>query len=92
MLITKFSKVNSIHGSIKINFDLLKNKDIFIDYKGHVKNVTINGKEINVIHTNDRIYISSNYLSTKNVLIVNFISQYAENGLGLVKSDSDSEV
>jgi len=82
---------SDFEGSVIIHFSLNNLEDTFLDFHGKVKSMSINGKTIQAIHKNDRIYLNSSLLTiTNNTVIIEFSCPYStnEHGLRYFKSDS----
>ena len=80
-------------GTVLINFFMNKVDDVFLDFHGKIKAVTVNFKVIDVNdikHKNDRLYLSADLLSSTNTVIIEFSSIYSVNEHGLRYSKSES--
>jgi hypothetical protein len=74
---------NTYEGSILIDFDFKKTEDIFIDFSGKVLSITNNDTSIPFTHVNNKIYLSSKYLSNANRVNIVFSNKYSLESKGM---------
>ncbi len=77
-------------GKIIIDFSYNKRgSSLFLDYNGTVKSLKVNGFDKDINHINNRIYINTEDLDVTNRLILEFESNYKNNGIGINHSFQD---
>jgi aminopeptidase N len=85
----KNSMNSEFEGSVLIEFTLKKVDSLFIDFHGEIQKITVNGKEIPISYSKDRINLQASQLSTQNKVLIEFKCLYSNNehGLRYMKSD-----
>jgi aminopeptidase N len=78
-------------GKILIDFTYNKaDTSLFLDYNGKVKSLKVNSIDKQINHNNNKIYINNEDLVAKNKVIIEFESNYMDNGMGINYSFQDN--
>ncbi len=72
-------------GTVKITFDLTEKEDLFIDFKGEAKRISLNQIDIEFekCYSGNRIYLAKERLEKNNVLVVEFKNHYSSDVHGI---------
>ena len=84
---------NNYSGRVEIHFNYtIISENLFLDYKGTVLKLSINGINQTIVHRNNRILINHQELliNSNNIIVVNFESTYSNSGDGRHHSNIDN--
>jgi hypothetical protein len=87
-------KSHIYEGSVLITFDASIKEDTFIDYKGQVLNILLNGVplEVSKHHIGNRIFLPKQHLHKNSSLLIQFESHYSSTVHGLRKFINQDDV